>query len=196
MDILVGFETDAYSGYETAVSNLLLRHQPDMIVGSVHHVNDIMFDYSPDEFSRAVQSTGGIENLYCAYFDRQLELINRFEPAVVGHFDLIRIFDADYRQRWQVTSIMDRALRNLDRVKELGLILDLNMRSLAKGATEPYISEPLMKYAVTNGIAMSPGDDSHGVKSVGLNLQEGARILINRGGHTDWQKPRPARHIN
>ena len=46
IEILVGFETDAYSGYEEAVANLISRHQPDMIVGSVHHVHDVLFDTS------------------------------------------------------------------------------------------------------------------------------------------------------
>ena len=37
--IFVGFETDAYSGYQDAVAELISRHEPDMIVGSVHHLS-------------------------------------------------------------------------------------------------------------------------------------------------------------
>ena len=135
MDILVGFETEAYTGYEAEVARLIARHDPDVIVGSVHHVHDILFDASLADYQRAARISGGIEQLYCDYFDRQLELIERFRPAVVGHFDLIRLHDPHYRERWEVASVRDRALRNLERVKELGLILDLNMRALSKGAT-------------------------------------------------------------
>lgn len=194
IDILVGFETDAYSGYQDAVANLIARHQPDMIVGSVHHVHDLLFDDAVEDYQRAAEISGGIEELYCDYFDKQLELIDRFQPAVVGHFDLIRIHDADYRKRWEVSKVRERAFRNLQRVKELGLILDLNVRALAKGAAEPYLSEPLMKFAVAEGIAMSPGDDSHGAASVGSGLSDGVDILKARGGHTNWAKPVVGRH--
>ncbi|MCZ6852602.1 MAG: histidinol-phosphatase [Gammaproteobacteria bacterium] len=194
IDILVGFETDAYTGYENAVANLISRHQPDMIVGSVHHVHDILFDGSLDDYQRAVKLSGSIEALYCDYFDKQLELIERFEPAVVGHFDLIRIYDADYMHRWEDVRVRDRAIRNLSRIKELGLILDLNVRALSKGAMEPSISAPLMEYAITEGILMSTGDDSHGVESVAANLHEGAHILKARGGSMDWSKPAIGRH--
>jgi len=194
IELLVGFETDAYSGYGEAVSKLISQHEPELIVGSVHHVHDLLFDGKYEDYAEAARLSGGIENLYCDYFDLQLELIERFEPAVVGHFDLIRIYDPDYLQRWEVVKIRDRALRNLDKIKKLGLMLDLNARALSKGATEPYISAPLMEYAIGEGILMSPGDDSHGVDSVAANLIEGANILKSRGGTTNWQKPAIGRH--
>ncbi|MEM7019500.1 MAG: histidinol-phosphatase [Pseudomonadota bacterium] len=195
IDILVGFETEAYTGYEGEVTRLIARHQPDMIVGSVHHLHDILFDGSADDYKQAVELSGGIEALYCDYFDKQLELIERFEPAIVGHFDLIRLHDPDYKQRWEVVEIRDRALRNLEKVKELGLILDMNVRAMTKGADEPYISKPLMEFAIAEGIALSPGDDSHGINSVGANLVEGAEILKARGGQTTWAKPLIGRHV-
>ena len=134
--------------------------------------------------------------LYCAYFDKQLELLERFEPAVVGHFDLIRIYDPDYAQRWSVPSIRDRAIRNLDRIKELDLILDFNLRALAKNAPEPYVCAPLLAYAIEHNIAIATGDDSHGVDSVGGFLDQGVGILKAAGGTTSWRKPPLQRHRN
>lgn len=194
IDILVGFETDAYSGYREAVANLISRHEPDLIVGSVHHVHDVLFDDNYEDYVQASRLSGGINALYCDYFDLQLELIERFEPAVVGHFDLIRIHDPNYAQRWEVVQVRDRAYRNLDKIKELGLILDLNVRALSKGATEPYLSAPLMDYAINEGILIALGDDSHGVESVSANMFEGANFLKSRGGTTDWMKPMIRRH--
>ena len=194
MEILVGFETEAYDGSEAEISTLIERFQPDMLVGSVHHLDDILFDGSEALYQQAVNAAGGINELYCDYFDAQLQLINRFEPAVIGHFDLIRIYDQDYHQRWEVPAIADRALRNLDRIAELDLILDLNVRALKKGASEPYISEPWLRYAIANGIAVTPGDDSHGVADVGRNLDAGVAHLITLGGDTQWRKPERGRH--
>ena len=189
IDILVGFETEAYSGYEDEVAGLIPRYNPDLIVGSVYHVHDVLFDSTVRNYRRAVEISGGIEALYCDYFDAQLELIETFQPAVVGHFDLIRIHDADYLERWEVSAIRDRALRNLERIKALGLILDFNVSALANGAAEPYVSAPWLKIAIQEGIAVVPGDDSHGVASVGNCMDDGISQLIAKGGSTNWEKP-------
>ena len=189
IDLLVGFETEAYAGYEHEVESLIQQHQPDMVVGSVHHLNEILFDAAPDDYARAVSLSGGIEQFYCDYFDKQLELIERFKPPVIGHFDLVRLHDPDYRERFEVVGIRERALRNLSRIKELDLILDINMRSLKKGADEPYLTESLMAYAIEQDIAMAPGDDSHGVDDVGRNYENGLQLYIERGGNTEWQRP-------
>ncbi len=194
IDILVGFEAEAHSGYQSEVTRLIRYLEPDMIVGSVHHLHDILFDGTLQDYERAARLSGGIEAMYCDYFDRQLELIETFEPAVVGHFDLIRLHDRDYLERWEVPKIRDRALRNLQRIKDLGLILDLNVRALAKGATEPYISSPWLEVAVREGIDIAPGDDSHGVESVGRHVDAGIDALLAHGGSTNWRKPDIGRH--
>ena len=190
IEIFIGFETEAYSGYEEAVANLITRHQPDMIVGSVHHVHDLLFDDKVEDYNEAARRSGSIEALYCDYFDKQLELINRFQPAVVDHFDLIRIYDPDYKRRLQVPQVRARALRNLQRIKALDLTLDLNVRAFSKGADEPYPSATLLDYAIAEGIRIAPGDDSHGVDNVGANLMRGAEHLAARGGQTQWRKPK------
>ena len=195
MEILVGFETEAYTGYVEEVQTLIETFEPDMLVGSVHHVNDILFDASPEHYAAAVAACGGVEAMYCTYFDKQLELINQFEPAVVGHFDLIRIYDPDYMSRWEVPAIRNRCLRNLDRIKALDLILDVNTRAMKKGAVEPYVSQPWMEYAIANGIPMALGDDSHSVDSVAGYLDEAVAVLLTRGGTPSWSKPTIGRHL-
>jgi histidinol-phosphatase (PHP family) len=41
-------------------------------------------------------------------------------------------------------------------------------------------------------IPVVPGDDSHGVATVGLHLDEGMRILKEFGFDTRWRKPTTA----
>lgn len=187
--IYVGFETEAWDGYQEAVRGVIDEFEPDMVVGSVHHVANIPFDYSAAHYRRAVAAAGGIVELYCAYFDRQLELIETFRPAVVGHFDLVRLFDPDYPQRWQTPAIRQRALRNLTRIKALDLMLDFNVRALTKGQPEPYVSAPWLRHAVELGIPLAPGDDSHGVATVGANVAAGIDILLAAGADCAWRRP-------
>jgi histidinol-phosphatase (PHP family) len=169
----------------------LAKFRPDYIVGSVHHVGDVPIDQSKERYADAIDLAGGIDALYCDYFDLQYSLIRDFEPAVVGHFDLIRLFDPDYTQRLipASTRIWDRIERNLHAVRDRDLILDFNVRALSKGQTEPYVSAPILARARELAVAVVPGDDSHGVDSVGRHVDRGGRMLADLGFSTQWRKP-------
>jgi histidinol-phosphatase (PHP family) len=187
--IHVGFEAEAYPDYEPWLEGLIEEFRPDYIVGSVHHVHEIPFDTCLEDYERAAQRAGGLVELYCDYFDAQFAMLQRFRPAVVGHFDLIRLLDPDYPDRWRERRIWERIERNLRLVRELDLILDFNVRALAKGQSEPYISGPILERARELGIAVVPGDDSHGVDGVGLRCEDGIRLLEAAGFSTDWRRP-------
>jgi len=189
LDIYVGFETELTSGALLFTRRLLETFQPDYIVGSLHHVDDISFDFSREHYHRAVASLGGHDNLYCRYFDQQHELIETLNPAVIGHFDLIRIYDEHYQTRLVKPEIADRIDRNLTLIADRGLILDFNLAALAKNMDEPYISAKILEKAREKGIAVVPGDDSHSVDSVGRHLDAGIKILTGMGFSTNWQRP-------
>ncbi len=189
LEILVGFETEAYTGAFDHARRLAKTFKPDYIVGGVHHVHDIPFDSGKDFYRQAVTASKGVENLYCQYFDLQYEMLLTLKPQVVAHFDLIRLFDADYHLRWGQPAIARRIRRNLELIRRLDLILDFNVAALRKGAPEPYIAAPLLHQAAELDIAVVPGDDSHGVATVGQYVAQGVAILAAAGISVDWQKP-------
>lgn len=187
--IFTAIEIETYSGYEQFVPQMIRSFAPDYLVGSVHFVNDLNFDYSAEMYGKTVDSVGGIDLLYEIYFDLQYEMISLLRPSVVGHFDLIRIFDPDYRYRLKKPSIMSRVRRNLELIKKYDLIMDFNLRALAKGADEPYISRPILEMVRDCGISVVPGDDSHGISSVGNYMEEGIALLQKAGFNTEWKQP-------
>ncbi len=189
LTIFTAIEIETYSGYEQFVPHLVRTFSPDYLVGSVHFVNDLNFDSSAEMYQRAVDAAGGIDLLYESYFDTQYEMVSLLRPAVVGHFDLIRIFDRDYRRRLQKPSILSRVRRNLELIKDYDLIMDFNLRALAKGAEEPYITRSILKLVKDYDIRVAPGDDSHGILSVGNFMQQGITILQDAGFNTDWPQP-------
>ena len=67
--------------------------------------------------------------------------------------------------------------------------MDFNVRSLSKGADEPYISHNILAKVQQMGIAVVPGDDSHGVDTVGRHIDEAIQLLVDWGFNTDWRKP-------
>ena len=188
IEIFSAFETETYEGAQAFVNHLVEELKPDYLVGSVHHVNSICIDYDEGHFRQAVTTTGSLEALYLDYFDAQFEMLQALEPAVVGHCDLIRKFDPDYLHTLQNKKIWQRVKRNLDFIARKNLILDFNLRGFDK-ASEQYPSMPVLKEALAMGIAVVPGDDSHGVASVGRNYDRGIEILRSLGASTDWPKP-------
>lgn len=191
IQIFVGFETEDYRGSRDYAKALIRRFAPDYIVGSVHHVADIPFDSSPHAYALAVDRCGGIDALYAAYFDQQLDMLQTLQPLVVGHLDIIRIFDADYRQRLIQPAIWAKIERNLRVVKALDAILDFNLRPLSRGEAEPYLAAPILHKARDMGIDIVPGDDSHGVDTIGQTMQRAVVTLRSAGISTDWRRPVP-----
>lgn len=187
--LAVGFETEAFTGYERFVAELVDRHQPDYIVGSVHHVRDVPIDVSEALWGQVRDACGGTVGLYGEYLDLQHRLIERFVPEVVGHFDLIRMFDPDYSQTLKEPAVWQRVERNLELVRSQGGVLDFNVRALAKGQAEPYPCRAIRERAVELGIGLVTGDDSHGVASVGAFLGQGIEVLRESGVDMAWQLP-------
>lgn len=189
IELFVGVELEGYDAALPFAQRLSETFQPDYMVGSVHHVDNLSFDLNSQEYQRLAQALGGVETLYCRYFDQQYKMIEQLRPQVVGHFDYIRGFDPDYKQHLQQQQILARMRRNLQLIKALDLILDFNVSPLRRGADEPYVSKAILLEARELGISIVPGDDAHGVQSVGQNIPEGIRILQALGFKTDWQKP-------
>jgi len=188
--LYVGMETETCTGSQPFLEKLIQQCQPDYIVGSVHHVNDMCIDFSKDHYTRAAEASGGIDALYLRYFDTQYKMIQGIEPSVIGHFDLIRLHDPDYKKRMKKNRIWEKILRNLELIKEKDLILDFNLRALYKGADEPYISADILRQARALGIKVAPGDDSHGKDNIGLNIDRGIHILRSHGFDLPWPVPK------
>lgn len=189
IEIYVGFETETYSGSTAFIRKLIQRFHPDYIVGSVHHVNDCGFDHAQEQYQALAHTLGGMDALYCRYFDLQYEMLTALKPAVIGHFDLIRIFDPAYRTRLQKPAIQERIYRNLKCIKTFDGILDFNTRALYKGADEPYVSRSILERAIELDIAVTPGDDSHSLDTVGFRVKKATGILQALRADTTWRKP-------
>ncbi len=84
-------------GSDQFVQTLRSEFVPDYIVGSLHHVGDREFDCARDGYFETAESFGGLDSLYCRYFDEQYAMIDTLKPSVIGHFDLVRLFDPAYK---------------------------------------------------------------------------------------------------
>jgi len=186
----VAFETEWYAGCDEAIEYWIKTISPDYIVGSVHHMAGIEMDTNTRTYGQCIDAYGSKKALYCAYFDAQYALMQAFKPSVIGHMDLVRIFDTQYKNTLVLPEVWEKIERNLAYVKKHNLILDYNLRALVKGQPEPYISTSILEKAIAMGVYMVPGDDSHGIAGVGNYWEKGIEILSTHNAPIDWAKPK------
>ena len=91
--ILIGFETEWIEADAAhRVRALLAQCRCDFVVGSVHHVLGTPIDFDRALYARARDAAGGHDAaLFAAYFDAVRDVVHTLRPAVVGHFDLVRL---------------------------------------------------------------------------------------------------------
>lgn len=187
--LFAGMETETCTGYADYIHQLISKFHPDYIVGSVHHIDDLYFDYSQKGYDKIASIFGSYDIMYEKYFDLQYEMIKTLKPFVVGHFDLIRIYDKNYKERLLLPEISRKIKRNLMLIKSLNLVMDFNLRPLTRGEKEPYITASILKNVKKMGICVVPGDDSHGVTEAGRHVDTAIEILQTYGFETHWPDP-------
>lgn len=143
--LLVGVEAEYIRPSSIGIMRELQElYRFDFVLGSVHHVNAIPIDFSKELWQRARQSIGPDardDQLVELYFDTQLEMLRQLRPAVVGHFDLIRLMATDDGVRAVADygeAVWNKALRNLEFIKSYNGLVELNSASLRKGWDTPY----------------------------------------------------------
>lgn len=196
MRVLVGMEGEWYPGCGAWVARLRERHALDYVVGSVHHVRGVCFDFSRESYGQAVSLCGGLSAMYADYFDAQLEMMQALKPEVVGHLDLIRLHDPDYPSMLAMPEVWARVVRNLEWIRESGAVLDVNARALLKGQPEPYVCRPIMEAAAEMGIRFAYGDDAHGTTDVGFGFDQVGAVLAAAGGMAVKACEVPARRVS
>ncbi|KAG2202217.1 hypothetical protein INT47_002136 [Mucor saturninus] len=170
--LLVGAEIEFINkDYAHHVDQLRKTFTADYVVGSLHHVNSVPIDFSPELYVHALsQVDGKLDELYIRYFDEQYIMLKSVRPEVVGHFDLIRIFaDQTVADNTLLESnVWERIVRNIDYIVGYGGLFEINSRSWKKGLRDAYPQRDIIKIILKKGGKFTLSDDCHGPKDVGL----------------------------
>lgn len=186
LDILVGFEVE---GIDSAHIDHACELLPsvDMCVGSVHFVNGIPIDFSRDLWLKArdLVPEKTTRALNFAYYKLQRQVLEKVKPTIVGHFDLIRLFEPDetdpttgkhlsqicLETDWP--EVWDVIVGNIRLAKNCGALFELNSAAFRKGWNSPYPKKDVCGAIVDYGDArFCFSDDSHAVSQVGLNYRK------------------------
>lgn len=183
IELHVGMETDFIRPREYAVliEQLRQRYDFEMIVGSIHHVEEFPIDYDQGLWLKAMEAAGGsVPAVFARYYDLQWDMLNTLKPTVVGHFDLIRLMAPDADVEY-TDDVWKRVERNLRFIAEYGGLMECNSAALRKGWTQPYPRRDVLQAAIRMGVRICLSDDSHGVAQVGYGYSRALAYLKEMG---------------
>ena len=180
--LLRGFEAEVVpaADYVERMRAYRARLGFDYVVGSVHHVDDVLIDYDEAGLRRAADQAGGLERLAIAYYRTLAEMVEALRPEVVGHFDVIR---KHARNLGPVDTppIREAARAALEVLRAHDCIVDVNTNAFRKGFDHPFPAPWVMEMARDMGLSFCFGDDSHSCEDVGAGIPEARRYLLDHG---------------
>ena len=172
--LLIGLETDYITELDLQRTQSLLESYSnsdtpiEYIVGSVHHAFEIPIDFDEQTFRKALEKAGTRERLYVEYYSRLLHLVRTLQPEVVGHIDLIRLYEPhiqlrEYPEAWK---LLDEIVQY---TASYGGLIEVNAAAVRKGWATPYPAADILTLVQTHQARLTLSDDTHTPENVGLN---------------------------
>jgi len=170
INILLGYEVDFL---DTFISDDIINSDVDYLIGSVHFINEWGFD-NPEFIG--VYKNKDIDLIWEEYFDaiRKLAKSNLFD--IVGHIDLIKVFN--YLPKKSIKQIVTPALKE---IKKANMVLELNPAGLRKPIGEQYPSSEILEVAYELDIPITFGSDAHEIEQIGFKYDELTKLAKNIG---------------
>ncbi|NPA55357.1 MAG: histidinol-phosphatase HisJ family protein, partial [Epsilonproteobacteria bacterium] len=158
--ILKGYEVD----FTPFVDKRVLDREVDYLIGSIHFLDNWGFD-NP-EFLAQWQERD-IDDIYKEYFKLVVDLANSKLFNIVGHLDLIKVFNFKPKQDIKIL-----AKEAIEAIADNNLVVEINTAGIRKAVKEPYPSITLLEMIKQANIDITFGSDAHNANQVGLYLKE------------------------
>ncbi|MCX8065863.1 MAG: histidinol-phosphatase [Candidatus Hydrogenedentes bacterium] len=180
--ILKGLEIEVVplDKYVEITKNLIEEGNIEYIVGSVHWVDDIPFDFSVDEFKRA-SNKYGLVNLVRRYYEILRRMVSELRPQIVGHLDLITCFLSSEELNKIYPMIGKDIEDTLELIKKYDLLLEVNTSGYRKPIKRAFPDIYILKKAKEINIPLTFGDDSHSTQEVGKYIKRARNLLLKLG---------------
>ncbi|RUM70763.1 MAG: histidinol phosphate phosphatase [Sulfurovum sp.] len=168
--ILLGYEVDYLKGY---MDERVLKSEVDYLIGSVHFIGKWGFD-NP-EFKHEYQKRE-IDQIWQEYFDNIEAMAKTGYFNIVGHLDLIKIFN--FIPKKDIRLIAQNALKA---IKKSNMVIELNSAGLRKPIKEIYPSPLLLEMAYELDIPITFSSDAHAIGQIGFKYNEVIKLAKKVG---------------
>ncbi len=167
LDIKIGIEFDYVPGKEKDINEILEKFPLEYCIGSVHDIGNWAFDNSKYKYKFYRLKYKELINLYKKYFSLLHSAVKSGLFDIIGHFDLIKIFDFIIKDR---RIILDMVNPILDIMKQKSISLEINTNGLNKPVNEVYPASDIIKQAKYKNVSIVFSSDAHTSKRVGENF--------------------------
>jgi histidinol-phosphatase (PHP family) len=161
IDILLGYEVDFLENY---MDRRVLEADVDYLIGSVHFIGKWGFD-NPEFIGEYKHKD--IDKIWVEYFEAIEALAKSGLFNIVGHIDLIKIFN--FLPKKDVRLIAKKAIRA---IKKADIVVEINAAGLRKPVKEAYPSSSIMELLSEYNIPITFGSDAHKPEQVGFKQKE------------------------
>jgi histidinol-phosphatase (PHP family) len=172
-EVLVGIEADWLEGCEGDVLESVGAFAFDMVLGSVHFIDDWAFD-DPELTGR--YSDWDIGELWDRYFSTLLRAARSGIFDVMAHPDLVKKFgfvpDVDPTPWYEGTA---------EALAEAGVAFEVNTAGLRKPCAELYPAPGFLRTAFRHGVPVTCGSDAHRPDEVGAGMAVAREALSEAG---------------
>lgn len=180
IEILCGIERDFFADNRYP--------EADYVIGSVHYVKagDRYIDVDLfDGQLEAVKKHFGGDYLSFAesYFETVSKLPSVHKTDIIGHFDLIKIFNADGSLFDEnCPRYINAGIKALDELLKHDLLFEINTGAIFRGRrSDPYPSEVFLRYIAEHGGKITLSGDSHEVKALASNFESSVELAKKCG---------------
>lgn len=191
-ELYIGTEIDYYldtMDFSESANNKL--HIFDYFIGSIHTMGCFAngesadIDGSVDNFEQGLQIlyNHDIRQLVEKYFIGIAEMVKKYQPTIIGHFDIIKKNNVDQRffdenSKWYIALWQEC----LEVIKTSDSLVEVNTGGIARyGNDLLYPSVNILQRICELNIPITVNSDAHDVKHIGFQFEEIAELLKNIG---------------
>jgi histidinol-phosphatase (PHP family) len=177
MPVVVGLEVDYYAGRMGEVARLLAGYPFDVLLGSVHWIDNWMFDVLDQAVAQQEWDHRSLEETWRAYGEAIEELAGSGACDVLAHPDVVKL-TGRLPDRGVVE---DCEARIAEAAGASGMAAEVSSAGLRRPCQEVYPSRGLLERFLERGVAITFASDSHGSTRVGERSSELRRFAAEAG---------------
>jgi histidinol-phosphatase (PHP family) len=170
--ILKAYEVDFIYNF---IENAVINADVDYLIGSVHFLDSWGFD-NPEFI--AEYKNKDIDTIYDNYFLAVKNMVKTGYFNIVGHFDLIKVFN--YRPKKDIKKI---AIETIKEIKKSNMAVEINLAGFKKPIKEQYPSKEILELCLEFDIPICFGSDAHKIEDIGYNYNK-TKELVKKIGFT------------
>jgi len=172
--IKTGLEVDFFRGKEDGIRDYLSSIPLDYIIGSVHYLGEKTVDYGPEFYEGK-----SIDKLFETYFDSVCAAVESEIFDIIGHCDLIRIYD--YKPSFDLEPIYRKLAKTM---KIHDVVFEVNTNGKNRPLADFYPDRRFLHIFSEEKVRVCVNSDAHMPTRVGQHFDE-AYDLLRSVGYTE-----------